>query len=66
MKIICLSLLLLLLPASAAPWKKDVDAAMRDELKQQELVGLAVGVVKNGRTRLLIWIRIGLIIGSPG
>ena len=53
MKIICLSLLLLLLPASAAPWMKDVDAAMRDELKLQELVGLAVGVVKNGHIEYL-------------
>ncbi len=53
MKIICLSLLLLLLPASAAPWKKDVDAAMRDELKQQELVGLAVGIIKNGHIEYL-------------
>ena len=54
MKIFCLSLSLLLpLPASAAPWTQDVDAAMRDEMKQQELVGLAVGVIKNGRIEYL-------------
>ncbi len=49
MKIFCLSLLLLLFPACVAPWTKAVDTAMRDEMKQQELVGLAVGVIKNGR-----------------
>ena len=53
MKIFCLSLLLLLLPACAAPWTKAVDTAMRDEMKQQELVGLAVGVIKNGRIEYL-------------
>ena len=53
MKIFCLSLLLLLFPACVAPWTKAVDTAMRDEMKQQELVGLAVGVVKDGRIEYL-------------
>ena len=53
MKIFCLFILLLLLPARAAPWTKAVDTAMRDEMKQQELVGLAVGVIKNGHIEYL-------------
>ena len=53
MKIFYLSLLLLLFPACVAPWTKAVDTAMQDEMKQQELVGLAVGVIKNGRVEYL-------------
>jgi len=53
MKTFFLALLLLLLPACAAPWTKGVDTAMRDEMKKQELVGLAVGVIKNGRVEYL-------------
>jgi len=35
--------------ADAATLPNAVDAAMRDEMKRQELVGLAVGVIANGR-----------------
>jgi len=35
--------------ADAATLPKAVDAAMRDEMKRQELVGLAVGVIVDGR-----------------
>jgi hypothetical protein len=40
---------LCLLHVSAASLTVAVDTAMRDEMKQQELVGLAVGVIQNGR-----------------
>ena len=42
---------LALLPgfAAAPPLAKRVDEAMRDEMARQELVGLAVGVVQDGK-----------------
>ena len=42
-------LLIIALPAIAAPLPVAVDSAMRDEMRQQQLVGLAVGVIRNGR-----------------
>ncbi len=44
---------LCLLHVSAASLTVAVDTAMRDEMKQQELVGLAVGVIQNGRVEYL-------------
>ena len=35
--------------AEATTFLKAVDAAMRDEMKRQDLVGLAVGVIFDGR-----------------
>ena len=52
MKFFC-PLFLLLCAASAATLPEAVDTAMREEMKQQELVGLAVGVIQNGRIEYL-------------
>ena len=37
------------LPTAAPPLAKRVDEAMRDEMARQELVGLAVGVIQDGK-----------------
>ena len=37
------------LPAAAPPLAKRVDEAMRDAMARQELVGLAVGVIQDGK-----------------
>ena len=44
---------LCLLHVSAATLPEAVDTAMRNEMKQQKLVGLAVGVIQNGRVEYL-------------
>ena len=41
------------LPAAAPPLAKRVDQAMRDEMAEQELVGLAVGIIQDGQIAYL-------------
>ena len=41
------------LPTAAPPLAKRVDQAMRDEMAEQELVGLAVGIIQDGQIAYL-------------